>query len=70
MVHEISHFYQVGDEYAGGQLNPEVNIPPYGMKGTDMLHPGTAASGLNPYIHGGILAVRDNQSHVAQMQKF
>ena len=25
---------------------------------------------LNPYIHGGILAVRDNQSHVAQMQKF
>lgn len=53
MVHEISHFYQVGDEYAGGQLNPEVNIPPYGMKGTDMLHPGTAASGLNPYIHGG-----------------
>ena len=23
---------------------------------------------LNPYIHGGILAVRDNQSHVAQMQ--
>ena len=25
---------------------------------------------LNPYIHGGILAVRDNQSHQAQMQKF
>ena len=25
---------------------------------------------LNPYIHGGILAVRDNQNHVAQMQKF
>ena len=25
---------------------------------------------LNTYIHGGILAVRDNQSHVAQMQKF
>ena len=24
---------------------------------------------LNPYIHGGILAVRDKQSHVAQMQK-
>ena len=53
MVHEISHFYQVGDEYAGGQLNPKVNIPPYGMKGTDMLHPGTAASGINPFIRGG-----------------
>lgn len=25
---------------------------------------------LNPYIHGGILAVRDNISHQAQMQKF
>ena len=25
---------------------------------------------LNPYIHGGILAFRDNQIHVAQMQKF
>ena len=25
---------------------------------------------LQPEIHGGILAVRDNQSHVAQMQKF
>ena len=25
---------------------------------------------LNPYIHGCILAVRDNQIHVAQMQKF
>ena len=25
---------------------------------------------LNPYIHGGILAVRDNQAHQAQMQKF
>lgn len=24
---------------------------------------------LNPYIHGGILAVRDNESHVAQMQE-
>ena len=34
-------------------MNPEVNIPPYGMKGTDMLHLGIAASGLNPYIHGG-----------------
>lgn len=25
---------------------------------------------LNPYIHGGILAVRDNQNHLAQMKKF
>ena len=24
---------------------------------------------LNPYIHGGILAVRDNEEHVAQMEK-
>ena len=24
---------------------------------------------LNPYIHGGILAVRDNAEHVAQMEK-
>lgn len=53
MVHEISHFYQIGDEYAGGQLNPEVNIPPYGMNGTDMLRPGTSASGLNQFIQGG-----------------
>lgn len=53
ITHEISHFYQIGDEYAGGQLNSNVNMPPYGMIGTDMLHPGTVAKGTNQFIQGG-----------------
>lgn len=34
-LHEIAHFYEIGDEYAGGALNLKINPPAGGTKGTD-----------------------------------
>ncbi|MDD4588783.1 MAG: Ig-like domain-containing protein, partial [Heliobacteriaceae bacterium] len=35
LAHEIAHFFDVGDEYAGGAFNPAVNPPPGGYAGKD-----------------------------------
>lgn len=50
--HEVAHCYKIGDEYEGGHLNLELNPPPYGMSGHDIMtnKPVTAR---NPLIVGG-----------------
>jgi len=37
VVHEIAHCYYIGDEYEGGGLNNELNPPPYGMEGYNIV---------------------------------
>jgi len=37
VVHEIAHCYYIGDEYPGGGLNNELNAPPYGMEGYNIV---------------------------------
>jgi len=36
VIHEIAHGYGIGDEYEGGSMNLNVNMPPYGMSGHDI----------------------------------
>jgi len=52
VVHEMAHCYKIGDEYSGGSLNDEVNPPPYGMEGKDILT-GEPAAGTKEYVEGG-----------------
>jgi len=52
VVHEIAHCYKIGDEYAGGSLNDEINPPPYGMEGKDILT-GESAAGTKQHVQGG-----------------
>lgn len=49
VAHEISHFFGVGDEYQGGSLNPDVNMPPYSMQGWHFVS-GEATEGTSKYI--------------------
>ncbi len=37
VAHEIAHCYQVGDEYDGGSFNSNVNYPPNGYKGRNLV---------------------------------
>lgn len=53
ITHEISHFYNVGDEYAGGQLNLMVNMPPYNMKGINFDNKTKIVKGTSPFVIGG-----------------
>jgi len=52
VVHEIAHCYTIGDEYTGGSLNDDLNPPPYGMEGKDILT-GEPAVGTKEYVYGG-----------------
>ncbi|MCL1896093.1 MAG: hypothetical protein FWG03_06060 [Clostridiales bacterium] len=37
VIHEIAHCYFIGDEYPRGSLNDNLNPPPFGMKGKDLV---------------------------------
>jgi len=50
--HEVSHCYSVGDEYPGGSLNPELNMPPYRMEGHNIFT-GRSEVGVSPYVISG-----------------
>jgi len=52
VVHEIAHCYKIGDEYNGGSLNDEINPPPYGMEGKDILT-GEPSAGTKENVYGG-----------------
>lgn len=49
VAHEIAHNYDVGDEYPGGALNPDINPPPYGVEG-DSWDRTTQVRGDRPFF--------------------
>ena len=52
IAHEVSHCYNVGDEYETGGLNLDVNVPPYGMSGR-RLWSRSPVTADNPLVIGG-----------------
>ena len=52
VAHEVAHCYNIGDEYEGGSLNLDLNVPPYGMSG-HIIWRSTPVTADNPLVIGG-----------------
>ncbi|MCL2169094.1 MAG: hypothetical protein FWB74_03615 [Defluviitaleaceae bacterium] len=50
VVHEIAHFFSIGDEYEGGSMNPLVNQPPYGQGGAEWFNRDQWVVGTHPAV--------------------
>ena len=49
VVHEAAHIYRIGDEYEGGSMNPEFNMPPYQMEG-HIIFTSEPVAGVHPPV--------------------
>ena len=52
LAHEVAHCYNIGDEYNGGSLNFNTNMPPYGTSG-HIIWTYTQVTADNPNVIGG-----------------
>ena len=67
--HEVAHCYMIGDEYDGGHFNLDLNPPPYGMSGRDIIT-NRPVSATNRNVVGGENAgVRGTGSVIYEEQR-
>ena len=67
--HEVAHCYMIGDEYDGGHFNFELNMPPYGMSGRDIITNRPLTSENQNVVGGTRAGVRGTGSVIYESQR-
>lgn len=67
--HEVAHCYLVGDEYEGGSLHVALNVPPYGMRGHDIITRMSAVALNSNVVDGFSVGVDGTGSYIYPQQR-